>query len=203
MSFGISSFTSTRTAPNYFSTTEKSSSSLYPLLKLYQDDNSWPKPSAPLYEEIKKCGGCVRSQKILTCYTPRNSSGIVSCVFDNKEEDKILFVKDKRAATIPSGAIIDSVEFFGVDNFYTKDYFSIGLGQLNEDISFPLIVDSDSDIANERVGGYRDFPSDKNNNGKNDKYIVLTPSYVNVELQQPIVSGYIQIIIRYHMKIIT
>lgn len=198
MSFGISSFTSTRTAPNISTIDDKS---LYPALK-YTDD-TWIRPSAPRFDDFdgeKKCG-CSRSQKILTCYTPKNSSGIVSCVSDNKDEDKVLFVKDKRAAIVPNGAIIDSIEFFGADNFYTKDYFSIGLGQLNQDISFPLIVDADSDTANEKVGGCRDFYSVQSN-GKNDKNIVLMPSYVNVELQQPIVSGYLQIVIRYHTKII-
>lgn len=154
-------------------------------------------PSAPTLEEgVNKC--CARAQKSVVCYTPKNSHDIVSCT-SARNGDVLLFLNDPRAVTIPAGAIIDNVEFFGVAGFSTKDVFSIGLGQMNQDISFPLIVDADPAMANERAGGCRDFIS-VHPDGRNDKKIVLTNSYINVELGQPITSGYLQIIIRYHLK---
>lgn len=162
-------------------------------------------PSAPmsyLYNnEYTTCStACKRAQKILVCYTPKNAAGIVSCVSD-RDGDALIFTTEERAVMIPSGAIIDSIEFFGLDNFSTKDVFSIGFGQLNQDITFPLVIDTDSGIANERVGGCRDFSSCQSN-GANTKNIVIIPSYINVELNQPITSGSLQIVIRYHLRII-
>jgi hypothetical protein len=64
-----------------------------------------------------------------------------------------------------------------------------------------LIVDADPAMANERAGGCRDFSS-FHSDGRNDKKIVLTNSNVNIELGQPITVGSLQIVIRYHLKIV-
>lgn len=143
------------------------------------------------------------SQKTLVCYLPKselNTTEIVSCVVE-KGGPTLVYTTDSSAATIPEGAIIDSIEFFGYDNFTTKDVFSIGLGQLNEDISFPLIQKTTAAIANERVGGCRDFIS-YSNDGNNLKNIVICNSHVNVELGEPVTHGGLQIVIRYHMKML-
>lgn len=152
---------------------------------------------------------CPWSQKILVCYTPRNQNQIetnnndngeiISCVTE-RNVDKLVFTMDPRAAIVPNGAIIDSIEFFGNDGFSTKDVFGIGLGQMNHDISFPLIVECDTSIANERAGGSREFLSYRSD-GRNSKIMVANDSYVNVDLSHPITSGYLQIVIRYHNKI--
>lgn len=141
-----------------------------------------------------------RDSRILVCYTPANSETTVTCS-SVRDSPKIIFTTDPTAAVIPMNAIIDSIEFFGLDNFTYKGSFSIGLGQLNSDISFPLIIDSDAEIANERIGGCRDFIS-QTPNGSTNKNIVLCDSFVNVELPNPITFGCLQIVIRYHMKIV-
>lgn len=140
--------------------------------------------------------------KTLVCYLPttETSAEVVSCVCE-KGGGRLVFTTDSSAATIPEGAIIDSIEFFGYDNFSTKDTFSIGLGQLNEDISFPLIQNTTAAIANERVGGFRNFIS-CGNDGKNLKNIVICSSHVNVELGEPVTQGGLQIVISYHMKML-
>jgi hypothetical protein len=159
-------------------------------------------PSAPMEYDTGMCSaGCQRAQKILVCYTPAdNSNGTVSCVSD-RADPYVMFTTDKRAAVIPAGAIIDSVEFFGINGFSTKDVFSIGFGQLNQDIQFPLIIDAEPAVANERVGGFREFNS-FHPDGRNEKNIVILPSFVNVDLGEPITCGSLQIVIRYHMKIV-
>ena len=136
--------------------------------------NAYQKASAPTYSELSSVAFNIsnesRNYKVLVCYLPFvKDEGIISCTLE-KNSDKIVFTTDHRNAIVPSGAIIDSIEFFGLDSFETKDVFSIGLGQLNSDIMFPLIQDTDSSVANERVGGYRDFIS-CNPNGKNIKNI--------------------------------
>lgn len=141
------------------------------------------------------------NRHMIVCYLPHLQDGesqTISCAL-NRNNDPIVFTTDVNAAIIPSCAIIDSVEFFGYDTFLTKGDFSIGLGQLNSDISFPLIQATTSTIANERVGGCRDFIS-CSSDGKNVKNIVLTSSHVNVEFSSPVISGGLQIVIYYHMK---
>lgn len=179
--------------------------SMYPDLKSFSSDFQHSTPSAPSAPSAPYVP-CLppeegRIQQLLTCYLPeRSSDGVVSCTRE-KGGDKIIFMKDHRSAIIPAGAIIDSIEFFGYNGFSTKDVFSIGLGQLNSDITFPLIQDSDSMIANERVGGCRDFFS-FDRDGKNTRNIVICDSNVNVVLSSPVTSGGLQIVIRYHMKLI-
>lgn len=141
-----------------------------------------------------------RSQKVLTCWTPICASDVTTCIMDRFGK-RLVFTNDVNAAVIDAGAIIDGIEFFGIDGFSTKDVFSIGLGQMNKDITFPLIVDAEPITANEKVGGCRDFLSTQEN-GKNDKNMVLFPSYVNVQLNQPITCGQLQVVVRYHLKIV-
>lgn len=157
-------------------------------------------PSAPDVDKEQLCSMCERYQKILVCYTPKNANGVVSCVLQ-KNNDPLVFTTDERAAIVPAGSIIDSIEFFGIDYLITKEAFSIGLGQLNQDISFPLIVDTDTSISNERVGGCRDFVS-YYPDGHNEKKILLCDNNVNVALSNPITSGYLQIVIKYHHKVV-
>jgi hypothetical protein len=107
---------------------------------------------------------------------------------------------DNDLVTIPANAIIDSIEFFGFDGFATKESFSIGLGQLNHDLLLPLIIDTTHTIANEYNGGCREFLSDSHDGGKNNKTLVYANSFVNVIFKDPILSGYLQIIIKYHLK---
>jgi hypothetical protein len=183
----------------------KSGSSLYPDLKTfpskdfsssYSYASSFAFPSAPPSSASED-----RSQQILVCYLPEHTSeGVYSCT-QEKGGDKLIFTTDPRSAIVPAGAIIDSIEFFGFNGFVTKDVFSIGLGQLNTDITFPLIQDADETIANERVGGCRDFFS-FDRDGKNVRNIVLCDSNINVMLSSPVTQGGLQIVIRYHMKII-
>lgn len=149
-------------------------------------------PSAPV--EVDP-----RLQRTLVCYIPVGmDAGIVSCT-QVRGGGKLVFTTDHRCAIVPAGAIIDSVEFFGYDNFGTKDVFSIGLGQLNTDITFPLVQNADSTIANEKMGGCRDFISCEPD-GKNLKNIVVYDSHVNVDLGKPVTNGGLQIVVRYHMK---
>lgn len=176
-----------------------------------------PAGAAPTYADLRHLVSAEfnnpTNRRMLTCYLPceareardeesndLSTTRIVSCVL-NKCNGTIVFTTDINAAIIPSGAIIDSVEFFGYDTFVTKNDFSIGLGQLNCDISFPLIQNTTSTIANERVGGCRDFISCAQD-GKNIKNVVLTNSHVNVELSSPVTSGGLQIVVHYHMKMI-
>jgi hypothetical protein len=173
----------------------------YPYKPTFQSNES-PVPSAPPLENHQdvKCSKCPRSTNILTCYTVVQADGVTSCA-KSSGCNKLVMTTDSQLASIPAGAIIDSIEFFGVDSFTTKDTFSIGLGQLNQGMSFPLIQDADAAIANERVGGCREFSSSRSD-GKNDKNIVLCDSTINIETTQPITLGYLQIVIRYHFKMI-
>jgi hypothetical protein len=177
--------------------------------------------SAPSYAELRYESQRVAAEynhnnynttdrrRTLVCYLPSSQEGggddelcarTISCV-TNKCCGKIVFTTDINAAIVPAGAIIDSIEYFGYDTFTTKGDFSIGLGQLNSDISFPLIQDTTSTIANERVGGCRDFISCALD-GKNSKNIVLANSHVNVELSSAVTNGGLQIIVYYHMKML-
>ena len=137
--------------------------------------------------------------KQLVCYIPTNSdAGTVSCVV-GKYIEKCTMTTDKSLVTIPVNAIIDSVEYFGTGGFATKDTFSIGLGQLNQGLTLPLIEDATSEIANERNGGCKQFLSYRMD-GRNDRCIVLYASNVNVVFNQPVTVGGLMIVIYYHMK---
>jgi len=106
---------------------------------------------------------------------------------------------DNSLIIIPANSIIDRVEFFGINNFSTKGVFNIGLGQLNGNILNLLIENATIEISNERHGGCRDFIS-INPDGSNTKNLVLVNSFVNVNVEHPITSGYLLVQITYHTK---
>lgn len=140
----------------------------------------------------------IQYNKRLVCYVPVHSEGTVSCVLEDGLAKSVM-TTDKTLATIPLDAIIDSVEYFGIGGFATKDTFSIGLGQLNQGLMFPLIEDATSEIANERNGGCKQFLSYRMD-GRNDRCIVLYESNVNVVFNQPVTNGSLMIAVYYHMK---
>lgn len=133
------------------------------------------------------------------CYSPKNASGTVSLIKTPNNDEKKTVTTDQDLIVVPANAIIDCVEFFGINNFSTKGSINIGLGQLNGAIKMPLIDNTDSIIANEKVGGYRQFVFSASN-GKNNRNIVLFDSNVNVVLENPVTSGFLQVIITYHIK---
>jgi hypothetical protein len=106
---------------------------------------------------------------------------------------------DADLVTLPINAIIDMVEFFGINGFHTKGTFSIGVGQLNDNLLLALVENTDMHTANERVGGCRQFTS-ASPKGTNAKSLVLFQSFVNVVLEQPITTGSLQVVVHYHMK---
>jgi hypothetical protein len=134
------------------------------------------------------------------CYSPKNASGTISLIKTSTNNDeKKTVTTDQDLVVIPANAIIDCVEFFGINNFSTKGSINIGLGQLNSSIMMPLIDNTDSTIANEKVGGCRQFVCSAQN-GKNNRNLVLFDSNINLVLEHPITSGMLQVIITYHMK---
>lgn len=137
--------------------------------------------------------------KTIVCYTPKNAQGTISLTKSPTISGKKTVTTDANLVTVPANAIIDMVEFFGLNNFSTKGTLSIGLGQLNDAIMMPLIENTDAAIANERIGGCRQFLSNAPN-GKNIKNLVLFQSNVNVVLEHPITAGTLQVVIHYHMK---
>lgn len=132
------------------------------------------------------------------CYTPKNASGTISLTKTPISSKKTV-TTDQNLVTIPGNAIIDQIDFFGINGFMTKGTFSIGLGQLNDAIMMPLIESADSTIALDKSGGCRQFISSAAN-GKNSKNLVLFQSNINVVLEHPITSGSLQVIIYYRMK---
>lgn len=133
------------------------------------------------------------------CYSPKNASGTISLIKTANNDEKKTVTTDQDLAVIPANAIIDCVEFFGINNFSTKGSINIGLGQLNSSIMMPLIDNTDSTIANEKVGGCRQFVCSAQN-GKNNRNLVLFNSNINLVLEHPVTSGMLQVIITYHMK---
>jgi hypothetical protein len=132
------------------------------------------------------------------CYTPKNASGTISLTKTPLSTKKTV-TTDANLVTIPANAIIDQIDFFGINGFVTKGTFSIGLGQLNDAIMMPLIESSDSTIALDKSGGCRQFISSAAN-GKNSKNLVLFQSNINIVLEHPITSGTLQVVIYYRMK---
>lgn len=139
------------------------------------------------------------NKRTITCFTPRNATGTVSLVNTASATSVRKITTDQNLASVPANAIIDRIEFFGANGFNTKGTFSIGLGQLNGSILTSLIENSTSTIANEKVGGCREFISTAAD-GKNMKTLVLLQSNVNIVLEHPITSGNLQVVIDYHMK---
>lgn len=147
-------------------------------------------------DESCKCP--ISTHKSAVMFTPKGSDGVVSCL-SRPNLAKATMTTDCNIATIPINAIIDRIEFFGYDNFNTKDEFSIGLGLLNQGMSLQLIESSYPEVANERVGGCREFIAVRQD-GRNDKTIVVFPSCVNVSFTQPVTSGGLMIVVYYHVK---
>ena len=134
----------------------------------------------------------------LVCYTPVNATNTRSLLLSYKSQTKKIST-DPDLAIIPVNAIINKVSFFGLDGFTTKGSFSLGLGQLNSVISLPLIENADAAIANEKVGGCRDFISNQLS-GVNSKILVLVPLCVNITLEHTITIGGLQVVIDYEIK---
>ncbi len=135
---------------------------------------------------------------VIQCFTPRSASGTTSLVNTTGTTSRKI-TTDQNLTIIPANAIIDKIEFFGVNGFATKGTFSIGLGQLNGSILTPLIENTTATIANEKVGGCREFASNAPD-GKNTKTLVLLQSNVNVVLEYPVTNGNLQVVIEYHVK---
>jgi hypothetical protein len=152
-------------------------------------------------KSLEECNESTSSQSNmhrLICYTPMNAEHTKSLLLSyNSKTKKIL--TDPDLALIPVNAIINKISFFGVNGFTTKGTFSLGLGQLNNTISLPLIENTDSSIANEKVGGCRDFISYQTT-GLNNKILILVPLCVNITLENPITIGGLQVVIDYEMK---
>jgi hypothetical protein len=139
-----------------------------------------------------------KNHTTITCFTPKNSAGTVSLV-NNANSTSKKITTDIELASIPANSIIDKVEFYGINGFATKGSFSIGLGQLNGSILTSLIENANASIANEKVGGCREFIS-VSHDGKNSKTLVLLQSNINIVLEHPITTGNLQVIIEYHAK---
>lgn len=134
----------------------------------------------------------------IQCFTPKSATGSVSLVSTFTATSKKIST-DHSLVTVPANAIIDKIEFFGINGFATKGNFSIGLGQLNNTIMTPLVENTTALIANEKVGGCREFSS-TSVDGRNSKTMVLLQSYVNVVLENPVTAGNLHVVIDYHMK---
>jgi hypothetical protein len=141
---------------------------------------------------------CESKRVAIQCFTPRNASGTVSLVNTASSTSKKI-TTDENLATVPANAIIDKIEFFGTKGFATKGNFAIGLGQLNGSIMVPLIENATAAIANEKVGGCREFASNAAD-GNNSKTIVLLKSNVNAVLDNPVTAGSLHVVIEYHLK---
>jgi hypothetical protein len=148
----------------------------------------------PLNELVRKDE---LKNQVVTGYTPVDASESVSLVAH--PNSNTVSVHNHNLIMVPGGAIIDKVEFQGVNGFHAKDHFDIGLGELNHRIAFPLIIGSTATIANEKVGGCREFVT-TNPDGKNDKNINLYPGYVNVHFESPPLAGSLRVDVYFHMK---
>lgn len=143
-------------------------------------------------------GPCESKRVTIQCFTPRNASGTVSLVNTTSSTSKKI-TTDQNLATIPANAIIDKIEFFGTNGFATKGNFSIGLGQLNGSIMVSLVENATAAIANEKVGGCREFVSNAAD-GTNSKTLVLLKSNVNAVLDNPVTAGSLHVVIEYRLK---
>jgi hypothetical protein len=108
---------------------------------------------------------------------------------------KIIINTDANLCLLPANSIIDMVEFNGLDKFDTKGSFNIGLGQLNDTIILPLVENTTATIANNR--GCRQF-THSSLDGTAERNITLYETPINISLEHPINSGYLQVIIYYH-----
>lgn len=164
-----------------------------PMMIGYADDDAWTMSSAA----VSVAG--VETHRI-KCYTPADTVGhtAVSCITEQNGEAATL-TTDKRLVVIPVDAIVDRVEFFGRDDFSVKERFYIGLGQLNDTITFPVIVGATSEIANEKIGGCFDFIG-TDPSGASNKNVVLYDSFVNVNFDHALSRGSLIVFVTYHMR---
>ncbi len=170
------------------------------LTKVVSDSRKMFKVQKPVHVTDSATAQAPQKQPTLmrsvVCYTPINASETVSLLL--KPGPKCTIAKKSQCAVIPKNAIIDMVEYFGL-GLQTKGAFNISLGQLNSGQLFPLIEGGTPEIANEKIGGCRQFLAHAVN-GANVKNLVIYDGYVNVTLEQPILSGGLQVVIHYHMK---
>jgi hypothetical protein len=154
------------------------------------------------------CCSNLAMPKVLTCFTPICSSvegGQVSLVL-KKGLKKISVSNSPYLARLPKSAIIDSIEYSGLENFHLKGEFDIGFGQLNGKIlSRPFLIErGNSQIANEIMGGHYNFISTKAC-GENSKPIP-EDSFINFETiagdgsHGLILDGFLRVDIYYHQK---
>lgn len=137
---------------------------------------------------------------VLTCYTPDCETidkGYVSMV--REPSMKKATVVGPSLVTVPAGAIIDMIEYSGINSFSATGGFVIGMGQLNNDFTVYLIEGGTSLIANDNVGGCRQFLSDQEN-GENNKIRVPYSSYVNFQCKGGVHKGTLRVDIYYHIK---
>ena len=148
-----------------------------------------PKPKEPEH--------CQR----LTCYTPDDQThdGQVSLMI-RPDLPKARMVTSQSLARLPTGAIIDRVEYSAFKGpFNSPTNFIIGLGQLNGPPVTPLIVEGTSAIANQGIGGAFDLICD-NISGANSKPSI-TETLINFQAEgaKPI-SGTLRVDIFYHLR---
>lgn len=138
--------------------------------------------------------------RVLTCYTPQFASmekGYVSMTKDPSMSRTN--VVNNTLVTVPAGAIVDMIEYSGVNSFSATGEFSIGLGQLNHDPSVYLIEGGTSLIANDNVGGCRQFISELDS-GENNKVMVPYSNCVNFMCKGGVQKGSLRVDIYYHKK---
>lgn len=112
-------------------------------------------------------------------------------------QKKSAVVTDPNLARLPGGAIIDAIEFFGIDNFASAE-FNLGLGALNHAITTPLVVKGTKEIANSPGGGIIEYAT-ANMTGENDKIYVANDTTVNFSTTG-VVTGGLRVDVFYHVK---
>ena len=150
------------------------------------------------YVGEKHCSNVV--SKVLTCYTPSYQTidkGVVSMM--NCQDQKKSLVNKNTLAIIPEGAIIDMIEYQGIDSFAATGDFTVGIGELNGNMMVNLIQGGTSMIANDNVGGCRQFISEVET-GENNKIRVAYNSNVNFFCSGGVHGGTLRVDIYYHIK---
>lgn len=152
------------------------------------------------FDKFNKHDNGSKCFRVLTCYTPTAESfgsNVVSLV-KHPTQDKCV-LNNSSLAYIPRDAIIDMIEYSGMKSFAAKGGFTIGIGELNNTIMVPLIENGTSMIANENVGGCRQFLSDSEN-GENTQIKIPYKSCVNFSCEGGVQSGSLRVDIYYHVK---
>lgn len=149
-------------------------------------------------EDTENGGKCFR---VLTGYTPTPASigtRVVSLV-KHPAQSKCVVQNNQSLVYVPGGAVIDMIEYNGVKSFSTKGGFTIGIGELNNTIMVPLIENGTSLIANENIGGCRQFLAEAES-GENTKIKVPYKSCINFSCEGGVLSGSLRVDIYYHVK---